>query len=100
VVKGGGTVDDHIKLDSHHRATVSKVFGHPVSHNVEWHDVRSLLEAVGQVIDGKGGHLKVTLGGEMGSFEPRGAVLNEQQVVDVRTLLRQAGITPERAAER
>ena len=28
-----------IKLDGHHRATVRKIFQHPVSHNIQWHDV-------------------------------------------------------------
>jgi hypothetical protein len=35
------------RLDSLHRATVEKIFGHPTSHNVQWHDVISLLESVG-----------------------------------------------------
>ncbi len=38
-----------IKLDSHHRATVEKIFSHPTSHNIDWRDVLSLLEAVGSV---------------------------------------------------
>ena len=90
---------DRIKLDGHHRATLAKVFGHPVSHNIEWHDVRSLLEGVGSVTENKGGHLKVKVGDEMGGFEPHGAALSEEQVVDIRRLLRDAGITPETVTE-
>ena len=37
---------DGVNLDSHHAATVEKIFQHPVSHNIEWHDVLSLLEGV------------------------------------------------------
>ena len=40
---------DEPKMDSHHRKTVEKLFTHPTSHNIQWHDVLSLLEAVAQV---------------------------------------------------
>jgi len=36
-------------LDGHHRATVEKIFTHPTGHNIQWHDVISLLEQVGTV---------------------------------------------------
>ncbi len=39
------------KLDAHHQATVQRILGHPVSHNIEWHDVLSLLGQVGSVIE-------------------------------------------------
>ena len=37
------------ELDGHHRATVERIFSHPVSHNIQWHDVLSLLESVAAV---------------------------------------------------
>ncbi len=37
-------------LDNHHRNTLRQIFQHPASHNIEWHAVTSLLEAVGTVI--------------------------------------------------
>ena len=37
---------DHAGLDGHHKATVEKIFSHPVSHNIQWHDVLSLLRGV------------------------------------------------------
>ncbi len=83
-------------LDGHHRATVEKIFGHPVSHNIEWHDVLSLLESVAEVSKGHDGRFVVTLGSETQTYDaPRGRDINEQQVVDLRRMLRGAGITPE-----
>ena len=32
-------------LNHHHRVTLEKIFSHPLSGNVEWRQVRSLLEA-------------------------------------------------------
>lgn len=84
-----------MELDGRHRATVEKIFTHPSGHNVQWHDVLSLLRSVAVVTAGPDGRYKVTLGSETETFEaPRGHDINEQQVVDLRRMLKGAGITP------
>jgi hypothetical protein len=83
-------------LDGHHRATLEKIFNHPVSHNVQWHDVVSLLERVAVVEAERDGRYKVTLGPETETFDPpRHHDLDEQQIIDLRRMLKGAGITPE-----
>ena len=83
-------------LDGHHRATVEKIYNHPVSHNIQWHDVLSLLRSVATVTEEPGGRYKVTLGPETETFDaPRHHDVGEQQVVDLRRMLKAAGITPE-----
>jgi hypothetical protein len=87
---------DGFKLDGHHRVTVTKIFQHPVSHNIQWHDVLSLLESVADVTEGHGRKFKVTLGPETETLEaPKGADIDEQMVIDLRRMLKGAGITPE-----
>jgi hypothetical protein len=91
VVAGGSH-----RLDAHHRATLEKIFNHPVSHNIQWHDVLSLLEGVAAVTQGLDGRYTVTLGQETETFDaPRHHDIDEQQVIDLRRMLRSAGITPE-----
>ena len=86
------------ELDGHHRATVEKIFNHPVSHNIQWHDVVSLLQSVGTVTDEHDGRVTVTLGPETETFTaPRHHDIDEQQVIDLRRMLKGAGITPESA---
>jgi hypothetical protein len=86
---------NEVKLNAHHRATVEKIFQHPVSHNIQWHDVLSLLEAVAQVAEEHDGRYKVTLAGETETLDtPSGHDLNEQMVVDLRRMLKGAGISP------
>ncbi len=86
------------ELDGHHRATVEKIFNHPVSHNIQWHDVLSLLKSVATVAEEHGGRVAVTLGPETETFEvPRHHDIDEQQVIDLRRMLKGAGITPESA---
>ena len=85
-----------IKLDRHHRATVERIFSHPVGHNIQWHDVLSLLECLAAVTGEHDGRYAVTLGSETQTFDaPRHHDIDEQQVIDLRRMLRGAGITPE-----
>ncbi len=87
---------DTVKLDGHHRSTVEKLFRHPTSHNIEWHDVISLLQKVATVVEGENGRFTVTLGEETQVFdEPRHHDCDIQQVIDIRRMLDQAAITPE-----
>jgi hypothetical protein len=89
---------DGKELDGHHRATVEKIFNHPVGHNIQWHDVVSLLQSVGTVTDEHDGKVTVTLGPETETFTPpRHHDIDEQQVIDLRRMLKGAGITPESA---
>jgi hypothetical protein len=82
-------------LNSHHRDTVEHIFRHPVGHNIEWRAVLSLLEAVASVEETHHGKFIVTLGDETETFEPpRHKDIDEQQVVDLRRMLLQAGYTP------
>ena len=80
-------------LDSAHRATVAKIFGH--GENVEWREVRSLLDAVATVTERHNGKLEVTLGDETEVLEPpRDKDVDVQMLVDLRRMLRGAGIEP------
>ena len=83
-------------LSSHHRDTLRRIFSHPTSGNIEWRDVVSLLDYAGTTAEERNGKLRVTLGPETEVFEPpRGKDIDEQMIVDLRRLLRQAGVTPD-----
>jgi hypothetical protein len=85
-------------LDRRHRATVEKIFNHPVSHNIQWHDVLSLLQSLDAVTEEHRDRYTVTLGTETETFDvPRGHDIEQQQVIDLRRMLKGAGITPESA---
>ncbi|HVX20420.1 MAG TPA: hypothetical protein VHB02_03660 [Acidimicrobiales bacterium] len=79
-------------LNNHHRETLAQLMRHPVSHNVEWHDVLSLLQAVGTVEERQHGKVAVTVGAQMQVLEPpRHKDLEEQLVLDLRRMLKEAG---------
>ncbi len=86
---------DDGRLTGHHRATVEKIFQHPVSHNIQWHDVVSLLRSVADVTEEHDGRYKVTMAGETETLDaPSGHDVGEQMVVDLRRMLTGAGIAP------
>ena len=82
-------------LDNHHRNTLRQIFQHPVSHNIEWHAVTSLLEAIGTVDVHHDGKVTVQVGSEREILEPPvGKDIDEQMVVDLRRMLSRAGYEP------
>jgi len=79
-------------LGSHHRDTVERLFAHPTSGNIEWREVKSLLQSIGSASEEPDGALRVTLGGETEVFRrPHGKDIDVQMVVDLRRMLTHAG---------
>jgi hypothetical protein len=93
------SASDAIHLSNHHRNTLRQIFQHPVSHNIEWREVSSLLETVGSVAEHHDGKLEVTLGSETEFLEPPvHKDIDTQMVVDLRRMLTKAGYGPDAAA--
>ncbi len=79
-------------LSANHRDTLLQIFQHPTSHNIEWHAVLSLLEAVGEVEERKDGKVKVALGDEVEVLNrPKHKDIDVAEVVDLRRMLTNAG---------
>jgi hypothetical protein len=82
-------------LDNHHRTTLRQIFQHPVSHNIEWHSVTSLLDAIGTVDVHHDGQVAVKVGSESAFLtHPEGKDIDEQMVLDLRRMLSKAGYEP------
>jgi hypothetical protein len=83
-------------LGREHAHTLQKIFQHPLSHNVEWRLVRTLLEAAGSVTEEHNGRLRVTINGESSIFHQpiTKDLADAQTLLDLRHFLERAGITP------
>jgi hypothetical protein len=82
-------------LDNRHRNTLRQIFEHPVSHNIEWHAVTSLLDAIGTVTVNHDGKVAVKVGSEAAFLDPpAGKDIDAQMVVDLRHMLSTAGFEP------
>jgi len=86
-------VTDRVTAD--HRATLERIFRHPAGGNIEWRQVLSLLEAVGTVTEEHNGNVKVSLGDETEVLRPpREKDIDKDMIVDLRRMLRRAGLEP------
>ncbi len=57
-------------LSGSHRSTYEKIFQHPLSHNLNWKDVHSLLRHLADVQEEPNGNLKVSRHGEVLVLHP------------------------------
>jgi hypothetical protein len=81
-----------VHLNNRHRDTLNQIFQHPVSHNVEWHAVVSLFEAVGSVDKHHDGKFVLSVGAERIFVEPPPHKdIDAQTVLDLRRILTAAG---------
>ena len=79
-------------LNSHHRDTLLQIFQEKTNHNVEWHDVMSLLEAVGSVEQQHDDMFVFRLGQETEVLRrPSEKDIDGQQLVDLRRILTSGG---------
>jgi hypothetical protein len=86
------SMSEPVHLSNHHRNTLRQIFQHPVSHNIEWHAVVSLLQAVGSVVDHHDGLVAVTVGSETEYLDrPAHKDVDAQTVIDLRRMLSGAG---------
>lgn len=91
---------DHHEIAGHHLNhkqydALKKVHAHPVTHDLTWHEVRTLLDAVGEVSEEHNGSWKITIGGQPEVYHPNhGSHLSTEQVLDLRRTLTAAGLEP------
>ena len=83
---------DALDLNNNHRVTLLQIFQYPTSHNIEWHDVLSLLNAVGSVEHRHDGKYSVQVGAATEVLtRPKHKDVGVQQVLDLRRMLTSAG---------
>jgi hypothetical protein len=79
-------------LSSHHRDTLLQIFQQKTNYNIEWHDIVSLLEAVGSIEQQHDDMFVFRIGQETEVLRrPSGKDIDGQQLVDLRRILTSAG---------
>ena len=79
-------------LNGRHQHTYEAVFRHPVAHNLEWHDVRSLLDALADVTEGHNGALQVTRNGRTVTVHaPKHKDVAGEDLLAIRRFLEESG---------
>jgi len=84
-------------LSRAHLSTLEYIFQHPIAHNLEWREVVSLFDALGQVEQEHNSNFQVTINGETQLFHrpQHKDIALDQEVLDMRHFLEKVGITPE-----
>ena len=79
-------------LSGHHRDTLLQIFQQETNYNVEWHDVVSLLEAVGSIEQQHDDMFLFRIGEETEVLRRSSDKdIDGQQLVDLRRILTTAG---------
>jgi hypothetical protein len=79
-------------LSGHHRDTLLQIFQEKTNYNVEWHDVMSLLEAIGSVEQRHDDMFVFRIGDNSEVLRrPHDKDIDGQQLVDLRRILTSAG---------
>jgi hypothetical protein len=87
-------------LSGSHLRTYQMIFQHPISHNLDWRQVRELLKAVADVAEEANGNLKVTRNGQTLVLQPSHTkdVSESGIVMDLRRFLERSEAVPPGAA--
>lgn len=88
-------------LSGSHLQTYNAIFQHPVSHNLEWRKVYSLLQHIGVVTVEANGHLKVVRNGHVLVLHTsqRKDVSEVTEIMELRHFLQRSQDTPGTAAK-
>jgi hypothetical protein len=89
-------------LTGSHLRTYDRIFQHPISHNLEWHDVRALLGRIGEVVEEHNRNLKITRNGEVLVLHaPRTKDITEMdEIMTLRHFLKRSETAPSAEGEK
>lgn len=83
-------------LTGSHLRAYQKVFQHPMSHSLNWHDVHAMFRQLAQVDEETNGNLKVTRNGHTLVLDPPRAkdVSAPDEIMSLRHFLERSEVTP------
>ncbi|MGL4397813.1 MAG: hypothetical protein ACRCS9_14830 [Hyphomicrobium sp.] len=83
-------------MNHRHRKVLAQVFAHPISANIDFKDIESVLRELGADVENKNGNrIGVSLNGHSAAFTHAHHSLPKEEVVQIRKFLETAGVTPE-----
>ena len=90
------------QLSGAHRRTYDGIFRHPVARNLGWRDVRSMLDALAEVVEKPNGNLKITRNGQTLVLHPSldKNVAEIEELMEIRHFLQRSdAASPQAEAE-
>lgn len=83
-------------MNHRHRKVLHQLFAHPISANIDFNDVQSVLKELGaEVEDRSGARIAVTMKGHTVLFHHANHSVPKEEVQQIRRFLIDCGIAPE-----
>jgi hypothetical protein len=83
-------------MNNRHHRTLEAIFAHPISANIDFKDVESMLSDLGAEIDNRSkARIGVTLNGHTAAFHHAHHSLPKDEVVQIRHFLEKCGVSPD-----
>jgi len=84
-------------MNHHHRKILHALFAHPVSGNIAFRDVESVLRELGaEITQAKSGKIHVVLNNKSANFSHTNHSVSREEVVRLRKFIQSCGIDPDR----
>jgi hypothetical protein len=89
-----------ISMSKVHQTTYKAIFQHPIAHNLQWHDIRSMLNTIAEVTEEHNGNLKFMRHGEVLILHPpkHKDLSDTSEVMQIRHFLERSSV-PEISVE-
>ena len=80
-------------LSNAHQSTYDTILRHPGAHNLQWREVRSMLDALAEVVEGPNGSIRVTRNGQTLLLHPdrQKDIGTPEQLGELRAFLERSG---------
>ncbi len=83
-------------MNHRHRKVLHQLFAHPISANIDFNDVQSVLKELGaEVEDRSGARIAVTMKGHTVLFHHANHSVPKEEVQQIRRFLIDCGVAPE-----
>jgi hypothetical protein len=83
-----------ISMTKVHQTTYKAIFQHPIAHNLQWHNVRSMLDSLAEVTEEHNGNLKYIRHGEVLILHPpkHKDISDVKEVMQIRHFLERSSV--------
>lgn len=82
-----------VQMSTTHQTTYDAIFQHPIAHNIQWHDVRSMLDSISDVEQEHNGNLRFRRHGEtLTVHPPKHKDLSDHELMQIRHFLERSAV--------
>jgi hypothetical protein len=90
-----GNLPDALSFVCNNRATIDRIFAHPISHNLAWTEIVKMVDNFGHVETRSDNEFAFEISGaKLDIHKPHKRHLNALEVIELRHFLKRAALAP------